>query len=105
MAPVIATSVLAGVTDPVLLNYNFINYQNVMLHAQLYFVFVFEARNLIFLFGVNGLLVLVLVLVLSKPWPNVPLQSTLQRFQRILWTIFLLTGSLTLSSLCVNNLL
>ena len=33
-----------------------------MLHAQLYFLFVFEARNLIFLlFGVNTVLVLVLV--------------------------------------------
>ena len=41
----------------------FINYQNVMLHAQLYFLFVFEARNLIFLFEVNKVLVLVLVLV------------------------------------------
>ena len=35
-----------------------------MLHAQLYFLFVFEARNLIFLlFGVNKVLVLVLILV------------------------------------------
>ena len=42
-------------------NYHFINYQNVMLHAQLYFLFVFEAPNLIFLFGVNNVLVLVLV--------------------------------------------
>ena len=33
-----------------------------MLHAQLYFLFVFEARNLIVLFGVNQVLVLVLVL-------------------------------------------
>ena len=33
-----------------------------MLHAQLYFLFVLEARNLIFLFGVNIVLVLVLVL-------------------------------------------
>ena len=34
-----------------------------MLHAQLYFLFVFEARNLIFLlFGVNKVIVLVLVL-------------------------------------------
>ena len=42
-----------------------------MLHAQLYFLFVFEARNLIFmLFGVNKVIVLVLVLVSqisSKP--------------------------------------
>ena len=30
-----------------------------MLHAQLYFLFVFEARHLIFLFGVNKVLVLV----------------------------------------------
>ena len=51
-----ATSVLEGVTDPVL--------QNVMLHEQLYFLFVFEARNLIFLFVVNKVIVLVLVLVL-----------------------------------------
>ena len=36
-----------------------------MLHAQLYFLFVFEALNLIFmLFGVNKVLVIVLVLVL-----------------------------------------
>ena len=35
-----------------------------MLHAQLYFLFVFEARHLIFLlFGVNIVLVLVLVLM------------------------------------------
>ena len=60
----IATSVLAGVTDPVTYcsYYHFINFQNVMLHAQLYFLFVFdfpkmEARNL---FGVNNVLVLVL---------------------------------------------
>ena len=33
-----------------------------MLHAQLYILFVFEARNLIFLFGVNKVLVFVLVL-------------------------------------------
>ena len=33
-----------------------------MLHAQLYFLFVFEARNLIFLlFGVTKVLVLVLI--------------------------------------------
>ena len=38
-----------------------------MLHAQLYFLFVFKARNLIFLlFGVNKVLVLVLVLVLKS---------------------------------------
>ena len=36
-----------------------------MLHAQSYILFVFEARNLIFLlFGVNKVIVLVLVLVL-----------------------------------------
>ena len=34
-----------------------------MLHAQLYFLFVFEARNLIFMFGVNKVIVLVLVLL------------------------------------------
>ena len=43
-----------------------------MLHAQLYFLFVFETRNLIFLlFGVNKVLVLVLVLVLSGPGPDI----------------------------------
>ena len=67
VAPGIATSVLAVVTGPVLLLLSFTNYQNVMLHAQLYFLFVFEARNLIFLFGVNKVLVLVLT---SEPKYN-----------------------------------
>ena len=47
-----------------------------MLHAQLYFLFVFEAQNLIFLlFGVNKVLVLVLVLVLVSQISSKPLTA------------------------------